>query len=71
MKYLKSVEEGTENAQEIIKSNIGITLDPEHEQDNDDCEEIDLTEHPDFLFKDPNDLISGEIELKRWSIFCT
>ena len=32
IKYLESVEEGTEIAQKVVKSNIGITIDPKHEK---------------------------------------
>ena len=37
MEHLESVIEGTEKAQEIFNSNVGDTLDPANEQDNDDC----------------------------------
>ena len=38
MKFLTEVEEGTEREQEILDSNAGAMLDPENEQDNDDCD---------------------------------
>ena len=66
LKHLESVEEGIERAEETIKSNIGDTIDPALEQDNDDCEEIGNTDHPDFLFKDPSDLNVTKEEVKRY-----
>ena len=66
MPYLQSVQEGTEKAQEMLKSNIGDTMDPEHEQDNEDCEDIGFTDHPDFLFKDPDELDTSEVEQRRY-----
>ena len=66
MQYLQSVEEGTERAEEMITSNIGDTIDPALEQENDDCEEIGVIDHPDFLFKDPSDLNMNITEVKKY-----
>ena len=60
------VEEATENAQEMVKSNIGDTLDPALEQDNDDCVEIGFTDNSDFVFKDPSDLITQKENTRRY-----
>ena len=49
-----------------MDSNIGDTIDPELEQDNDDCEDIGVTEHPDFQFKDPSDLDVTKEEVKKY-----
>ena len=66
LQYLESVEEGLERAEELMDSNIGDTIDPELEQDNDDCEDIGVTEHPDFQFKDPSDLDVTKEEVKKY-----
>ena len=66
MKHMDSVEEATENAQEMVKSNIGDTLDPALEQDNDDCVEIGFTDNSDFVFKDPSDLITQKENTRRY-----
>ena len=54
MKLLESVEAGKEIAQEMLDSNVGDILDSALEQDNEDCEEIGVVDHPDFVFKDPS-----------------
>ena len=56
MKHLEAVEEGKEKAEEILASNVGAVLDPENEQDNADCEDEEMHEHPDFIVKSPADL---------------
>ena len=66
LEYLESVEDGIERAEEIMDSNIGDKIDPALEQDNEDCADIGLTEHPDFLFKDPTDLLVTREEVKRF-----
>ena len=66
MKYLDTVEEGKENAKDIVDSNIGDILDAALEQDNDDCEEAGITDHPDFIFKDPSDMIERSTEERRY-----
>ena len=60
MEHLEDVEEGTEKAQEEINSKIAASLDAANEQDNADCENEELCEHPDFLAKDPSDLDVGQ-----------
>ena len=62
MENLESVEMGTEKAQESLNSEIGAAMDPEHEQDQDDCEYEGYTEHSDFVFKDPTDLEQSELQ---------
>ena len=66
LQYLEPVEKGLERAEELMDSNIGDTIDPELEQDNDDCEDIGVTEHPDFQFKDPSDLDVTKEEVKKY-----
>ena len=51
MPNLEVVEEATEKAYEMIESNAGTVLDPENEQDNADCAEVGVEDHPDFAFK--------------------
>ena len=41
--HLEGVQEGTEQAGEMMDSEIGKHLDPSNEQDNDDCEEEGLS----------------------------
>ena len=64
-KHLVSVENGTERAEEMLKSRIGDVMDPEFEQDNDNCEDVGPSEHPDFTFKDPSDLDVINPQVKR------
>ena len=56
MEHLELVEQGTDHAQEIAKSTIGNVLDPQREQDDDDCTEEGLHEDMNFLVKDPETL---------------
>ena len=46
------------------ESSIGDIMDPTHEQDNADCEEICLMEHPDFVFKNLSDFNTTNEDLK-------
>ena len=55
MKYLESVEEGLERAEEL-NNLIGDDLDPQGEQDKDDDLAEGITDHPDYLHADPNNL---------------
>ena len=66
LKHLVSVEIGTERAEETLKSRTGDVIDPEFEQDNDNCEDDGPTEHADFTFKDPSDLETFNPEVKRY-----
>ena len=66
MKHLESVEEGTERAKEMYDSKVGDTLDPTIEQENDDCEEEGVTEHPDFAFKDPTEFYEVKVETRKF-----
>ena len=56
MEHLESVQEGTDRAREVVDSNAGISMDPENEQNNADCQMELPSEHPDFLAKNPEDL---------------
>ena len=62
MEHLEDVERGTEKALEIIDSNAGVVLDPEAEQDNDECANVQIEDHPDFLFKNSADYGNESIE---------
>ena len=55
MEFLESVEEGLEKAKEM-QSDVGDALDPQNEQDKDDCIEIGVQDHPDFVSRDPINL---------------
>ena len=59
MPYLQSVETEKEKAEDLLENDIGDILDSAMEQDNEDCREIDLVDHPDFIFKDPTDIQEG------------
>ena len=54
--------------EEVDLSDIGNQLDPALEQDNSDCDEEVMEEHPDFLHIDP-DLISTENNVITKSIY--
>ena len=56
MEHIESVVEGTEKAQKLVDSNVGDTLDTANAQDNDDCEEEGVSDHNDFLAKNPDEL---------------
>ena len=64
MEHLEGVEEAryyVEQAKkEIDLTEIGEKLDPALEQDNADCEEIELVEHPDLIHADPDQIATGE-----------
>ena len=45
---------------EIDLTEIGEKLDPALEQDNADCEEIELVEHPDLIHADPDQIATEE-----------
>ena len=57
MPHLEGVEEGIEAAEELVDSNSGDQIDPTNEQDNADCEEEELLDHPDYLARDPTDFL--------------
>ena len=52
MEFLESVEEGLEKAKEM-QNTIGDELDPQNEQDMDECQAEGVTDHPDFVQSDP------------------
>ena len=60
MEHLEGVEEARYNVEQIQKeidlASIGTQLDPTVEQDNADCEEEVMAEHPDFLHIDPEQI---------------
>ena len=61
MEHLENVEESRYMVEEYMKNNqkdeeIGVKMDPENEQDKDDCEIEDEEAHPEFGHLDPNEL---------------
>ena len=64
MKHLEGVEEARYYVEQVKKeidlTEVGNQLDPALEQDNADCEEEVLSEHPDFLHIDPSQITSDE-----------
>ena len=60
MEHLEGVEEARYYVEQIQKeidlASIGTQLDPTVEQDNADCEEEVMAEHPDFLHIDPEQI---------------
>ena len=56
MKYLESVEYGTERALDIVDSSIGSVIDSALAQENEECREMGNDDHPNFMFKDPADI---------------
>ena len=69
MEFLESVEEGLERAKEI-QNEIGDELDPQNEQDKDECEAIGVQDHPDFVSMDPTN-IEDSSERNNTGIFKT
>ena len=55
MEFLESVEEGLEKAKEL-QNTIGDELDPQNEQDMDECQAEGVIDHPDFVQSDPQNL---------------
>ena len=66
MPYLEDVEIEKEKAQALLENDVGDILDSALEQDNEDCKEMDIEEHPDFIFKDPADISEGAEHTKRY-----
>ena len=54
MKHIKSVEEGTEKAEELLATGIGDVLDPNKEQEDNDCQDEGIHNDPQFLVRDLN-----------------
>ena len=59
MEHLESVEEGLEKAKDL-QNTIGDELDPQKEQDKDECEAEGVQDHPDYLQNDPASLESTQ-----------
>ena len=66
MKHLESVEAGTERAHDIMNEVIEDMLDPALAQENEDCAEEELIDHPDFLHKDPRHLDKSQHEKRKF-----
>ena len=62
------MEEGTENANNLSKSAVGDFLDPTNAQDDGDCEDEGVHDHPDFLIKDPEELSITDV-VKRENMY--
>ena len=72
MEYLEGVEEARYYVEQV-KKDIDLTetankLDPAMEQENADCEEEDIDDHPDFLHIDPGQVVTDP-ETPSSSIF--
>ena len=70
MEFLESVEEGLEKAKEMLQNSAGDLLDPQGEQDKDECEAEGVAENPDFIASDPGNLENVE-ETSSSGIFKT
>ena len=68
MKHLESVEEGTDKAQQLIDTRIGDTLDAAYAQENVDCDDEGIHEHPDFVATDPEVLPITDV-IKRENMY--
>ena len=66
MKHLDCVEDGLERAQETINSNVADIMDSTLQQDNEECADEGVEDHPDFVLKDPSDLLAHEPERGRF-----
>jgi hypothetical protein len=64
MEHLEGVEEARYYVEQAKKqldlTEIGKTLDPALEQENDDCDEDGLIEHPDLIHADPDQIMTRE-----------
>ena len=64
MEHLEGVEEARYYVEQIKKeldlTEIAETLDPTLEQENADCDDEEVTEHPDFTHIDPGDIIKEQ-----------
>ena len=68
MEHLENVEEARYMVEEYLKNQaeadgMGAKLDPEKEQEIDDCDMEDEEFHPDFVHLDPDDIVVNEKEL--------
>ena len=61
MPHLERVEEGQERASEIVKEDVGNLLDPQKEQDDDDCAEAGIEEPSIFIALDPEMAVSDTV----------
>ena len=75
MEHLESVEEARFMVDEYLKNQkktveIGIELDPENEQDIDDCDMEEFEDHPDYEHLEPNYIEEVNIQtLQREKVF--
>ena len=53
--HMDGMLEASERVEELFETNAGAHFDPANEQDNDDCEEEGVCDHPNYLVKDPSD----------------
>ena len=66
MKHMEAVIEGTERAHDTRNAAVGDMIDPALAQENEDCEDEGVVDHPDFLFKDPSNLKDTEHEKRKF-----
>ena len=66
MKHLEAVEGGTERAHDTMNEAIGDMMDPALAQENEDCAQEGVEDHPDFLYKDPTDLDKNQTEKRKF-----
>ena len=70
MPFLDSVEEGLERAKELVQNLVGDELDPQKEQDRDECEAEDIQDNPNFVLSDPANLLDdSERESESTGLF--
>ena len=75
MEYLESVEEArlmmaeAEKEMDQFLADIGGALDPQGQQDNDECEDEGQREHPDYLHLDPSLIVEPSSNQKKSSPF--
>ena len=56
--HMDAVIEATENFEPVV-TGVGVVIDPCTEQDNDDCAEEGVSEHPDYIIRNPVDLMDS------------
>ena len=68
MPFLEIVEEGIAAAHEHEENTIGDVLNPQNQQDDDDCEEMGLEENPTFAGRDPSEFLD-ETDIPTTGLF--
>ena len=52
--HMEGVLQASERVEDLLESTAGVYLDAANEQDTEDCEEEGVSDHPDYLLKDPS-----------------